>query len=141
MAAIIRLADRNPTDHERVEAALREAESDAFALAKIDGSGLQVYKDPACENIDPEKFDAQYGAWMSGRARCLTCAHEWAGVAPRGIGTLKCPSCMTFHGAFVGAVTRSGEDHYQCACGNQMFCLTAKRVYCAHCGKDHKPWG
>lgn len=78
--------------------------------------------------------------WMQGPVRCLQCGHEWRGVAPVGTIGLECPKCSLLRGCFMHTPSYTSEDHYQCACGSQVFCLTKKRVYCPNCGRNHKPW-
>ncbi len=83
---------------------------------------------------------ANDGDWLQGTVRCVQCDHEWHGVAPVGTACLECPKCGLMRGHFVQSPAYMSEDHYQCRCGSQAFCLTQKRVYCPCCGRNHKPW-
>jgi len=38
---------------------------------------------------------------VAGRARCLTCKHEWAAVAPIGMEWLECPECSVERSRFI----------------------------------------
>ncbi len=68
----------------------------------------------------------------AGKARCLDCKHEWAGVAPAGVRWLECPACTLVRGRFIYWHLREGLG-WQCNCGNDLFHATPEGVYCPNC--------
>lgn len=74
---------------------------------------------------------------LSGEAKCLSCNHEWAAVAPIGTVWLECPECGLEKGRLAGTVYRD-EHHWHCNCGNELFYVTANVYYCPNCGLDQK---
>jgi hypothetical protein len=74
----------------------------------------------------------QHGA---GEAFCLSCAHEWAAVAPTGTTALECPACHAIKGKWKFEFYPDvGQSVRECACGNQLFYLTPDGHLCANCG-------
>jgi predicted RNA-binding Zn-ribbon protein involved in translation (DUF1610 family) len=74
---------------------------------------------------------------LVGEAKCLSCNHEWAAVAPIGTVWLECPECGLEKGRLAGTVYRD-EPHWHCNCGNELFYVTANGYYCPNCGLDQK---
>ena len=70
---------------------------------------------------------------VAGDARCLACKHEWAAVAPVGATWLECPECALQRGRLIGQYERD-HPHWECACGCDLFCVTAAGTYCPNCG-------
>ena len=70
---------------------------------------------------------------LSGDARCLCCNHDWIACAPVGCFQLECPVCKTMKGVFVNPVQRSDEE-WDCRCGNGLFRVSRKGIYCPNCG-------
>ena len=78
---------------------------------------------------------------ISGIARCLKCGHEWSAVAPANYdGWLECSECGLFFGRFKYSFERSDEHHWRCHCGNDLFHLTPKGMYCPCCGAWQYGW-
>lgn len=82
--------------------------------------------------------------WASGDAKCLACRHEWPAVAPLGTTALECPECGTHRGVYKYPFVRGYGDpdrpHYTCSCGNDLFGVTPRGIYCPQCGADHRPY-
>jgi len=70
---------------------------------------------------------------LSGIAKCLSCKHEWIYVAPVGTVWLECPACTLLMGRLAGPVDRIGYS-WECNCGNELFKITPKEIYCICCG-------
>lgn len=70
---------------------------------------------------------------ISGMARCLDCKHEWAAVAPLQTIWLECPKCTLLRGRFTGPYEKA-HAHWECKCGNDLFCVTPDGYYCPNCG-------
>ncbi len=81
----------------------------------------------------PKKEEAEPHA--AGECICLTCKHEWVGVAAVGVIDLECPSCHTHKGVWKFA-HHPGPDveHYECKCGNRLFIITRDYHFCPNCG-------
>ena len=82
--------------------------------------------------ISLETWKEQNGEHLSGRARCVACHHVWMAVATVGVQILTCPSCGVQRGYFVAIIERA-EPHWKCACGNFLFFVTQKGIYCPVC--------
>lgn len=74
---------------------------------------------------------------LAGEARCLTCRHEWVAVAPVGTTWLECPECKCVKGVLKYKCLRDAPL-WTCACGNDLFHVTAEGVYCPNCGNWQK---
>lgn len=77
---------------------------------------------------------------LSGPCRCLSCGHQWTGVAPIGKPAgLECPSCHLHRGAydtFIGA--DQGRERYVCLhCECDVFSIVPNGGLCAGCGFLH----
>lgn len=70
---------------------------------------------------------------LCGKARCLTCKHEWQAVAPVGTTTLTCPACG-HDGHMIGEVITAG-DQWRCYCGWFLFRMDRQGIYCPQCGE------
>lgn len=78
---------------------------------------------------------------LSGKAVCLCCGHRWVAVCPVGAARgFECPACHLMRGELAGSVHLDNEDHWECACGCDLFKITMARVYCPNCGRDHRPF-
>lgn len=76
---------------------------------------------------------------LSGAAKCLGCAHEWAAVAPVGATELECPQCRLMKGRFAYLV--SADETWHCNCGNDLFRIRSDAVvYCPNCGDHQVGW-
>jgi hypothetical protein len=74
---------------------------------------------------------------MNGTARCLHCGHEHAARVPVGevIG-LECPACHLPKAVMVGLYEPAdGAYRWACACGCQVFFVTAQDIQCLNCGQ------
>jgi len=69
---------------------------------------------------------------LAGEAKCLTCDHEWAAVAPIGTVELECPECKTWKGVFCGMT--APNTVWECNCGNQHFYIDETGPMCSRCG-------
>ncbi|HNR50677.1 MAG TPA: hypothetical protein PKI80_03765 [Deltaproteobacteria bacterium] len=87
-----------------------------------------------------EKNTKEKGRTITGKARCLSCGHEWEHTAPEGENGHydlwhKCPSCGLQLGRFVYDVCEN-EPVWTCGgCGNELFKVTQKHIFCPVCGK------
>jgi Zn finger protein HypA/HybF involved in hydrogenase expression len=81
----------------------------------------------------PDKEDPH----VSGKARCMTCQHEWVAVAPIGTDWLECPKCGGMKGFFKFQCEQEGE-HWRCKCGSWLFAITQNGVYCPNCAAEHE---
>lgn len=70
---------------------------------------------------------------LQGRARCLSCRHEWQQVAPIGETEFECPKCTLMMGRLVYECIREGL-HFTCNCGNDLFFIAPEGPYCPKCG-------
>lgn len=75
--------------------------------------------------------------YLSNRAKCLTCRHEWMATAPVGTTWLECPACSFYMGRFIGPVGKT-DTFYHCQCGNDLFLVTTSVIFCGVCGLEHK---
>lgn len=75
----------------------------------------------------------------AGEARCLNCKHEWAAVAPVGATWLECPECSLPRGTFKFPFAPEGA-FFECACGNDLFTIHPRGVFCPNCGAWKAPW-
>lgn len=82
------------------------------------------------ENVTPIRPPAPY---KTGKAKCLSCRHEWIAVSPLGVVWFECPACGMEQGRSMGAVSREGA-HWHCGCGNDLFYVTPDGSYCPVCG-------
>ncbi len=71
---------------------------------------------------------------IQGPAICLACKHEYHCVIPVGAdpSKMECPACHSQRATFATHIENSGA-HWTCACGNHLFAITAKGVYCPCC--------
>lgn len=69
----------------------------------------------------------------AGAAMCVLCGHQWEAVTPSGTIWFRCPQCETMHGTFHNTVVEN-DEHWHCTCGNSLFHITPKHVYCCVCG-------
>jgi len=83
----------------------------------------------------PEKDDPH----CSGEAICLICKHTYVAVVPTGVTFFECPACGVHKVIFKYACERS-DPHWQCNCGNKLFYLTPKGLYCPNCGDWQFGW-
>lgn len=71
---------------------------------------------------------------FNGKARCLSCKHEWMAVAESGSAWLECPKCTRHMGRFIFKFLRA-EKHWHCGCENDLFYATPSGLYCPNCGE------
>lgn len=83
--------------------------------------------------IDLATWKEEHTPHLAGKATCLDCRHQWAGVAPVGTVWLECPNCRLLRGRFLNPVEREGP-HWQCNCGCDLFYVTDSGMYCPDCG-------
>ncbi len=76
-----------------------------------------------------------YVQTFSGKVRCLSCKHEWTGVVNDIQAWLKCPECHKNSGRLINHVEKSGEMHWTCSCGNDLFYIQPDKIYCPNCGE------
>lgn len=73
---------------------------------------------------------------LTGEATCLSCDFKWVSAAPLGTSELKCPSCKTYKGVFIG--TARPEVVWRCApCGNEHWYITMEGFCCSRCGNHN----
>lgn len=75
---------------------------------------------------------------ITGIAICLSCKHEWvqitAVVSAESFNLwFECPECGLARGRYKYQHERAGE-HWTCNCGNDLFHITRKGIYCPNCG-------
>jgi Zn finger protein HypA/HybF involved in hydrogenase expression len=75
---------------------------------------------------------------VAGEARCLSCDHNWAGVAKDVQDWLECPKCHRNLGRLINHVEKTGEMHWTCSCGNDLFYIQPNRIYCPNCGETQE---
>ncbi len=84
--------------------------------------------------ISLKKFQEENTPHLSGKARCIACAHEWIAVAPIGEIWLECPARHGGRGIFKEHVDLGGR-HYVCLCGNYLWAIHETHgLYCPSCG-------
>lgn len=71
---------------------------------------------------------------LSGNAFCMFCNHEWIAVAPVGTTWLECPGCHGHKGQFKFEFEPPEREVWACCCGNQLFNVTRKGIFCPMCG-------
>lgn len=71
---------------------------------------------------------------QEGPCLCMSCRHEWHGVAPAGTVDLECPKCGTQKGVWIHPCFHANRPHWQCKCGNEFFTINDDRFVCAACG-------
>ena len=71
-----------------------------------------------------------------GPAHCRECNHKWEALAPEGTVKLECPECHTLKGVFDYGISPGKGVIWECACGNDLFCITPDGMYCWRCGKE-----
>lgn len=77
---------------------------------------------------------------LEGRARCISCKHEWHAVAPVGTDVLERPECSLPKGRFMHEVRRGGKV-WTCNCGCELFSIAPQiGPYCINCGDEQKGW-
>jgi hypothetical protein len=69
----------------------------------------------------------------TGKAKCLSCKHEWMAEVPTGIEWLECPECSLMKGKFIYINGRE-DPHWVCICENDLFKINTEGVYCPNCG-------
>jgi hypothetical protein len=74
---------------------------------------------------------------MTNTAKCLLCHCTWIAVVPVGTVWLECPGCKLLGGRFIGPIGEPGM-HWICGCGNDLFYVKDKYVYCGKCGVAHE---
>lgn len=80
---------------------------------------------------------AEYRERKTGAAKCMSCGHEFAAVAPiEPSQWLACPSCGLEKALMVFPVERP-EPHWECQCGSFLFYMTPDWAYCPFCGTRH----
>lgn len=67
-----------------------------------------------------------------GTAICIDCKHEWMAVAPLETKWLECPQCSLIRGRFKYTYHKD-HPHWECTCGNDLFCVTPQGYYCPNC--------
>lgn len=78
---------------------------------------------------------------ITGKARCLSCKHEWVQIAPEsedGYYDLwhECPLCGLNFGRFINDICEDGKKVWSCGgCGNELFKVAEEHIYCPLCGK------
>lgn len=87
--------------------------------------------------IDFETRRTERQPHLAGEARCLSCGHRWAAVAPVGADWLECPQCGLEKGVFSFPYRREGP-HLECNCGNDLFHVTPEGVYCPNCNTSQE---
>ena len=77
---------------------------------------------------------------ITGQARCSKCKHEWAAVVPESAdqGTLTCPECKSYFGAFLGPMLP--EVRFVCKCGGDLFYLSPEGHVCHACNTISFSW-
>jgi hypothetical protein len=92
-------------------------------------------------DVIPLRAREPEGPYLSGRARCLDCGHEWEASAPVGTVHLECPKCTTSKGVMRGPVGGDvGEAEWTCNCGGDVFKIVARKdgtfkgICCLRCG-------
>lgn len=68
-------------------------------------------------------------------ADCINCKHEFFIAHEPGQLWYKCPSCHT-EKATLRYEYMKPDPTLECTCGNKLFRITQKGVYCPNCGKD-----
>lgn len=71
----------------------------------------------------------------SGPAKCLHCGHTWVAVVQIGVVGFPCPECHLDKGVMTGLYSSDKYD-WACACGNILYRISEKRIYCVLCGKE-----
>lgn len=74
---------------------------------------------------------------ISGEIKCFGCQHKWMAVSPIGTKEFECPKCGTLKGRAIFECIRKDFLHWTCDCGNDLFSITPKHIYCPNCGKSH----
>jgi len=73
--------------------------------------------------------------WLSGKAVCLHCGHEWPAVSPVGTYTdLECSKCNTHHGVMDFGIRPPTENIWVCDCGSELFFVATEGLFCRACG-------
>lgn len=85
---------------------------------------------PRCKHDGDDKH-------LTGRAHCLTCKHQWIGVAPVGTAWLDCPECGSGKGRWHTEVY-PGDWHevWECRCECRIFHVTRTCIVCIDCGLE-----
>mgnify|MGYP000854651693 CR=1 FL=1 len=92
--------------------------------------------------------DSEKEGWLNGEAVCLSCAHGWTAVAPRGApanapdaeGGLGCPACHSFKGVFRRFVQYTDCPSWHCVhCRGFLFSIILAKgdvptLACGSCG-------
>lgn len=79
------------------------------------------------------------GEWLSGRALCCSCQHEWVAVSPVGTDWLGCPECHLMKGRYFYHVEpKVGTQMWVCGCGCNVFTVSPECVYCVGCGAEQE---
>lgn len=116
------------------------------ATAYADAEALDWYK--AQENLEMAEttnnvvdLDSKRKKepYLKGKARCLTCKHEWVAVHPIPMEWMECPSCGCRKGWMKNPVVYSQLPHWMCKCGNDLFQITPYGSYCPNCGGGGPP--
>ena len=85
--------------------------------------------------ISLQKFKEDNSPHLTGEARCVSCKHDWAAVAPVGTVELECPSCSLMTGRFINTALR-GDEYFECFCGCNLFMHHRDGgAYCAKCAE------
>jgi len=88
------------------------------------------------------KYKEENSPHWEGKAKCVSCGHDWHAVAPMGVEWIECPSCGLLRGhAYWPFGADKDESLFVCNCGCEA--LTAYyrkgqfRFQCMSCGTDH----
>lgn len=85
----------------------------------------------------PER--SQTGAWLSGKARCSLCRHEWQAESPKGTDWLECPECLMMKARYVhDAIPKDDVEIWSCACGCDVFRVTRTSAFCINCATEQE---
>ena len=79
-----------------------------------------------------EETEAPHGA---GTMFCVSCHHEWEGVAPTGAEeAFECPGCGARRGRWKFDFAPPEDQVWTCNCGNTLFNITPRGTFCPGCG-------
>lgn len=72
---------------------------------------------------------------VTGKMTCLSCRHQWMGVAVAGSVWNECPECHCHRGAWQNYIEPvEGTPRFVCTCECQMFYVLGDYIMCVGCG-------
>lgn len=86
--------------------------------------------EPAKVLAFPENNDTPHNA---GKARCMTCGHEWVAVAPVGTFWFECGECHSMKGHYIYHCSPTRGLMWTCNCGGIAFGITKDETFCLNC--------